>query len=101
MGKLYGVPDLPPHYVPRAEDLAGLKTEITRRRRQRGHYGTIFGMGVQGMGGIRKTVLAAALAHDSEVRQAFRRGIYWLTIGQKPNLLDLQNQFLRQLINGF
>ena len=54
-------------------------------------------MGVQGMGGIGKTVLAAALAHDSEVRQAFPDGIYWLTIGQKPNLLDLQNQLLRQL----
>jgi WD40 repeat protein len=53
--------------------------------------------GVQGMGGIGKTVLAAALAHDSEVRQAFPDGIYWLTIGQKPNLLDLQNQLLRQL----
>jgi CO dehydrogenase nickel-insertion accessory protein CooC1 len=49
------------------------------------------------MGGIGKTVLAAALAHDSEVRQAFSDGIYWLTIGQKPNLLDLQNQLLRRL----
>ena len=42
------------------------------------------------MGGIGKTVLAAALAHDSEVRQAFPYGIYWLTIGQKPNLLELE-----------
>ena len=49
------------------------------------------------MGGIGKTVLAAALAHDPEVRQAFPDGIYWLTIGQKPNLLALQNQLLRQL----
>ena len=57
----------------------------------------ILGLGVQGMGGIGKTVLAAALAQDSEVRQAFPDGIYWLTIGQKPNVLDLQNQLLRQL----
>jgi NB-ARC domain-containing protein len=49
------------------------------------------------MGGIGKTALATALAHDSEVRHAFPDGIYWLTIGQKPNLLDLQNQLLRQL----
>jgi NB-ARC domain/APAF-1 helical domain len=54
-------------------------------------------VGVQGMGGIGKTVLAAALAHDSEMRQAFSDGIYWLTIGQKPNLLELQNQLLRQV----
>ena len=49
------------------------------------------------MGGIGKTVLAAALAHDWEVRQAFPDGIYWLTIGQKPDVLALQNQLLRQL----
>ena len=49
------------------------------------------------MGGIGKTVLAAALAHDSELRQAFPDGIYWLTVGQKPNLLDLQNKLLRQM----
>jgi hypothetical protein len=54
-------------------------------------------VGVQGMGGIGKTVLAAALAHDPQVRQAFPGGVYWLTIGQKPNLLELQNQLLRQL----
>jgi hypothetical protein len=30
-------------------------------------------------------------------RQAFSDGIYWLSVGQKPNLLDLQNQILRQL----
>jgi CO dehydrogenase nickel-insertion accessory protein CooC1 len=54
-------------------------------------------VGVRGMGGTGKSVLAAALAHDWEVRQAFPDGIYWLTIGQKPNLLELQNQLLRQL----
>jgi CO dehydrogenase nickel-insertion accessory protein CooC1 len=52
---------------------------------------------ITGMGGIGKTVLASALAHEPEVRQAFPDGIYWLTIGQKPNLLDLQNQLLRRL----
>jgi hypothetical protein len=31
------------------------------------------------------------------VRQTFPQDIYWLTAGQKPNLLDLQNRLLRQL----
>jgi NB-ARC domain/TIR domain len=97
IAKLHGVPELPPHYLPREEDLAGLKRKLlagveTVAIARRGQA-----VGVQGMGGIGKTVLAAALARDSEVRLAFPDGIYWITIGQKPNLLDLQNQLLHQL----
>ena len=97
MGNLHGVPELPPHYLPREADLAGLKQKLLAGGANVGITGQSSAVGVQGMGGIGKTVLAAALAHDSEVRQAFSDGIYWLTIGQKPNLLDLQNQLLRQL----
>ena len=32
--------------------------------------------------------------------QAFPDGIYWLTVGQKPKVLDLQNQLLRQLTDS-
>jgi WD40 repeat protein len=95
VGKLNGVPDLPPHYLPREDELIELKEKLLADVRNVAIRGQA--VGVQGMGGIGKTVLAAALAHDSEVRQAFPDGIYWLTIGQKPNLLDLQNQLLRQL----
>ena len=97
MGKLHGVPDLPPHYLPRKEVLAELKQKLLAGGTNVGITGQSSAVGVQGMGGIGKSVLAAALAHDSAVRQAFPDGIYWLTIGQKPNLLDLQNQLLRQL----
>jgi WD40 repeat protein len=97
MGELHGVPELPPHYLPRAADLAGLKQKLLAGGANVGITGQSSAVGVQGMGGIGKTVLAAALAHDSETRQVFSDGIYWLTIGQKPNLLDLQNQLLRQL----
>jgi hypothetical protein len=97
MGKLNGVPELPPHYLPRAPDLAGLKQKLLAGGANVGITGQSPAVGVQGMGGIGKTVLAAALAHDSETRQVFSDGIYWLTIGQKPSLLDLQNQLLRQL----
>src|SRR5271157_4949024 len=97
IGKLHGVPELPPHYLPREADLVGLKEKLLAGGASVGITGKSSAVGVQGMGGIGKTVLAAALAYDSEVRQAFADGIYWLTIGQKPNLLDLQNQLLRQL----
>jgi hypothetical protein len=91
-GKLHGVPDLPPHYLPRDVDLDGLKQKLLR-----GDTGQGQALGVQGMGGIGKTVLASALVHNSEVPQAFPDGVYWLTIGQKPNVLALQKQLLRQL----
>jgi len=100
MGKLHGVPDLPPHYLPREADLAGLKQKLLSGDASVGITGQGQALGVQGMGGIGKTVLAVALAHDLDVRKAFPDGIYWLTIGQKPNLLDLQNQLLRQLTDS-
>jgi hypothetical protein len=91
------VPDLPPHYLPREEVLTGLKQKLLAGGASVGITGKSSTVGVQGMGGIGKTVLAAALVHDLEIRQAFPDGIYWLTFGKKPNLLDLQNQLLRQL----
>ena len=49
-----------------------------------GITGTSSAVGIQGMGGIGKTVLAMALVHDPEVRRAFPEGIFWLAVGQKP-----------------
>jgi TIR domain/NB-ARC domain len=97
IARLHGVPDLPPHYLPRGDVLAGIKQKLLAGDPSVAITGQRQAVGVQGMGGIGKSVLAAALAHDSAVRQAFPDGIYWLTVGQKPNLLDLQNQLLRQL----
>ena len=47
-------------------------------------------VGVQGMGGIGKSILAAALAHDREVRRAYPDGIVWVSVGQMPDLAQLQ-----------
>ncbi|OUL31311.1 hypothetical protein BV372_20330, partial [Nostoc sp. T09] len=43
------------------------------------------------MGGIGKTVLATALARDEEVRQAFPDGVFWITLGQTPQILTWQS----------
>jgi WD40 repeat protein len=98
VARLHGVSDLPPHYLPREADLAGLKQKLLAGGANVGVTGQSSAMGVQGMGGVGKTVLAAALARDLEVRHAFPDGIYWLTIGQKPDVLALQNQLLRQVV---
>ena len=73
--RLHGVPELPPHYLPREADLVGLKRKLLNGDESVAITGQGQALGVQGMGGIGKTVLAAALAHDSEVRQAFPDGI--------------------------
>jgi WD40 repeat protein len=97
LAKLYGVPSLPPHYWRREVDLAWLKKKLLREDAGVSTITPGQAYGLQGMGGIGKTVMAAALAHDQEVRQKFPGGIYWLTLGQNPNLLELQNRLLRQL----
>ena len=50
-------------------------------------------IGVQGMGGIGKSVLAAAVARDREVRRAYPDGIIWLTLGPETNLAALMQEF--------
>jgi hypothetical protein len=97
LGRIVNVPNLPPHFLPRLDDFQALKDAVLAGITKPVALTGTGTLGLQGMGGIGKTVLAAALAHNLEVRQAFPDGIYWLTVGQKPNVLDLQNQLLRQL----
>jgi hypothetical protein len=49
------------------------------------------------MGGIGKTVLATALAHDAKVRKAFPEGTHWVTLSQSCNVLVQQGQLVRNL----
>ena len=47
-------------------------------------------VGLVGMGGSGKSVLAAAAARDPRVRDAFPDGRFWLELGPDPPLLQLQ-----------
>ena len=83
------VPALPPHFLARREDLNNLAatvladvqrpTVITSARQT---------ATLVGMGGIGKSVLAAAFARAAETRRACVGGIVWAPIGQTPNLLQ-------------
>lgn len=41
-----------------------------------------------GMGGVGKSVLAAALAQAPDVRRSFQDGIYWIPVGRDASTLD-------------
>jgi len=102
VGAMFGVPSQRPHYLPRPE-LQRLKNILLSSISQSfgisgaSSSGETVRLGLHGMGGIGKTVLAIALAHDEEVRRAFPDGIIWVTAGQQPDLESLQGELLEWL----
>jgi WD40 repeat protein len=96
-GRLWNVPELPPHFLPRPEQLQAVKDAVLAELPTKVAITGAGWVGLQGMGGIGKSVLAAALVRDEQVRQAFPDGVFWLTIGQTPALVALQNQLAHEL----
>jgi WD40 repeat protein len=100
LGKLVAVPTLPPHYRAQPERLKALRDALlVDLQKPVVITGAAARVGVQGMGGIGKSVLAAALARDQNVRRAFPDGIIWIPFGQEPNTVELQRQTARALGN--
>ena len=96
IGKLVAVPDLPPNYIEQRDRLANLRDMLLADLRKpvvvTGDAGRV---GLQGMGGIGKSVLACALARRPEIRRAFPDGVLWVTLGQKPDVVDLQRKLVK------
>src|SRR5271166_2609681 len=92
LGRLVNVPGLPPHFLPRPGDFQALKDAVLTGLSNPVALTGAGKIGVQGMGGIGKSVLAAALARDPEVRHAFSDGVVWITLGQTPNVIARQSQ---------
>ena len=113
LGKLIGVPSLPPHYLSRADRLIPLRDAVrsgldspaplggeTARHQFHGISGTTQHVGMHGMGGIGKSVLANLLAHDRKIREAFPDGILWVGLGSLPNLANSASRvYLANLIS--
>lgn len=98
-GSLRKVPELPPNFLPRLE-LQSLKAQVLSAVQQPVVMtGAAQRIGVQGMGGIGKSVLAAALAREPEVQAAFPDGIFWVTVGIEP-LLVTQQADLAEALSG-
>jgi len=98
LGKLVAVPELPAHFIAHPARIKALRDLLlVDLQRPVVVSGAAARVGLQGMGGIGKSVLASALAHRPEVRRAFPDGIYWITLGQKPQLAEQQRWLARQL----
>ena len=54
-------------------------------------------LGFWGQGGIGKTDHAISIAQDEQVRRAFPDGVYWVAVGQRPDILGLQRDLLDRL----
>ncbi|NET49613.1 MAG: hypothetical protein F6K09_13015, partial [Merismopedia sp. SIO2A8] len=94
-GVPFQAPHLPTYFVERPEVSQKLKqcllSETTNKT------GTLVVSAIYGLGGIGKSTLAAALAHDREVQAHFPDGILWATLGQQPDLLSLLSTWIQEL----
>ncbi len=52
---------------------------------------------LQGAGGFGKTVLASKIARDEEIQDAFYDGVLWVTLGERPNLVQIISEVIFQL----
>jgi hypothetical protein len=81
----YMAPPLPEAFVQRPAEFVRLKSALLDARGD----AIAITASLRGAGGFGKTVLAAALARDPEIQEAFYDGVLWVTLGQEPRLAEL------------
>jgi DNA-binding winged helix-turn-helix (wHTH) protein len=78
----YSLPSLPDHHQPREAEIAKVRAKLLDEGVAVDTTRVAGVVGLQGMGGIGKTVLATVLVHDPNIRSAFHDGAVWLTFGR-------------------
>lgn len=73
------VPPLPPGFLPRPEVTETIIHSLSGSD-------TVAITAVEGMGGVGKTIVANELCHDPRIRDTFKDGILWFTIGKQSGL---------------
>jgi|GEM_PF-3290784 len=92
--KLVNVPSLPESYVPRSEESEKLKSVLLRKEVREG---VLVASAIHGAGGIGKTILATLIVNDPAIKNHFFDGIFWVTLGQNPDILSLLNVWIHSL----
>src|SRR5262245_34403699 len=55
---------------------------------------------LRGAGGYGKTTLATAICHDQRIRNTFKDGILWVTLGENPGDLTSRVEGLIHQLSG-
>ena len=88
LGPLVGVPRLPTPYLERPGRLDALRTRVLIDAYEPIDLEADQRItSITGMGGVGKSVLAAALAQAPEVRRSFADGIFWIPVGRDVDTL--------------
>ncbi len=77
------VPAMPNHFVGRDEMLGTLITQLTS--------GQALALSAEGLGGVGKTTLAVALAHQQTVLKHFKDGVLWAGLGPQAGESELMS----------
>ncbi len=89
---------LPSYYVDRPEVRQDLKVRLLQPRSADGFSAqTLMISAIHGLGAIGKSVLAAAIARDEEIRAHFSDGILWTTLGQNPDILSCLSAWVQAM----
>ena len=83
---------MPDRYQPRQADIEAARKIVVAENVARA-------VGLHGMGGIGKSVLATALVHDPKVREAFPYGVAWLSFGRQAQPKARAADLARALTN--
>ena len=95
---LYNVPDLPAYLVINLPLFNELKAKLVIKPSlveiAEGQKSPLL---IQSPSGMGKSVIATVLAHDTAIRRTFSDGIFWLHLGQHPDLISCQMALIRVL----
>ena len=86
---------VPTNFVPRPKPFNAVKQMLLQETE--GDNQTLVVSAIHGLGGIGKSVLAAALIADSDIQQRYPDGTLWITLGQQPELLPMLGGWIRAL----
>jgi len=85
-GRPFQAPPLPAHYVERTLATEAIVDSLLSKTAP--HSGVLVVSAIHGLGGVGKTTLAIAIAHEPVIRRRYQDGVLWATLGQNPDCLS-------------